>query len=103
MSEFKKATKLDELQENEVIGIEIDGKAIALYREGDQVYATSDICTHEACVISENHQIEGKEVECLCHGSRFNFETGENTGPPATENLPVYKTKIENGEVFVEV
>jgi len=103
MSEFKKAAKLDELKENEVKGVSLDGKDIALYLEGGQVFATSNLCTHEACVISENHQIEGKEVECICHGSRFNFETGENTGPPATENLPVYKTKIENEEVFVEV
>lgn len=103
MMEFKKVAKISELAEGSVKGVKVGNKEIALFLKGGQVFATSDLCTHEYCVISENHQIEGKEVECTCHGSKFNFETGENTGPPAVEDLPTYKTKIEGDEVFVEV
>lgn len=103
MSEFKKAVSLSKLKEGEVTGVKVGNKEIALYLEDGKVFATSDLCTHEYCVISENHQLEGKEVECTCHGSKFNFETGVNTSPPAAENLPVYKTKVEGDDVFVEV
>lgn len=103
MSEFKKAANLSELKNGEVKGVKIGNKEIALFFEDGQVFATSDLCTHEYCVISENHQLEGKEVECTCHGSKFNYETGVNTGPPAAEDLPVYKTKIEGDDVLVEV
>ena len=70
---------------------------------GDEVFATSDTCTHEQCVISENYYIEGEEVECTCHGSHFNIKTGENTVPPAAEPLKTYKTKVVGEDVLVEI
>ena len=103
MANFQKAVSLSELKDGEVKGIKIRGEQIALYRLGDEVLATSDICTHEECIISDNFYIEGEEVECTCHGSRFNIKSGENTVPPAAEPLKTYKVKIEGEEVLVEV
>ena|SRR3989344_5228270 len=103
MAEFKKVAKIGELKENEVKGVRIDSQEIALYRQRNEVFATSDICTHEQCVISENYYIEGEEVECTCHGSHFNIKTGENTVPPAAEPLKTYKTKVVGEDVLVEI
>lgn len=103
MAEFKKVAKLSELSEDTIKGVKLGSQEIALYLIDGQVLATDDLCTHEFCVISENYNLHGEEVECTCHGSHFNIKTGENTVPPAAEKLPVYKTKVENGEVFVEV
>ena len=102
MAEFKKAAKLSELKDGEVKGVKLNGKEIALYRLGDQVFATSDICNHEQCVISENYYVDGEEVECTCHGSHFNIKTGENTVPPAAEPLKTYSVKIEGEDILVE-
>lgn len=103
MPEFKKAANLNDLKEGQVKGVKIEGEEIALYLMGGQVFATSDICTHEFCIISDNFDVQGSEVECTCHGSKYNYETGENTAPPSAAPLPTYKTKVENGEIFVEV
>jgi nitrite reductase/ring-hydroxylating ferredoxin subunit len=103
MAEFKKVAKLSELSEGQVKGVTLDGQDVALYRFGDEVFATTNICSHEYCVISENNIIDGQEVECTCHGSRFNIKTGENTLPPAAGPLITYKTKIEGDEVLIEV
>ena len=102
MPQLKKIASFSELKDGEVRGVKVNGEEIALYRLGDAVFATGDICTHEQCVISENYYVEGEEVECTCHGSRFNIKTGENTVPPAAEPLKTYEVKIENGEVFVQ-
>jgi 3-phenylpropionate/trans-cinnamate dioxygenase ferredoxin subunit len=99
----EKVADLKYLKEGEVIGVNVGSVQIALYRKGDQVFATDNLCTHEYCVISENYQLHGEEVECTCHGSHFNIKTGENTVPPAAAPLQTYKAKVENGEVFVEV
>ncbi|OGY26295.1 MAG: hypothetical protein A2Z11_02460 [Candidatus Woykebacteria bacterium RBG_16_43_9] len=99
---MKKAAKLSELKDGEVKGVKLNGEEIALYCLGDKVFATSDICTHEQCVISKNYYIDGEEVECTCHGSHFNIKTGENTVPPAAEPLKTYPTKIEGDDVLVE-
>jgi len=103
MSDFQKAAKLSELKDGEVKGVKLNGEEIALYRLGDEVFATSDICTHEQCVISENYYIDGEEVECTCHGSHFNIKTGENTVPPAAEPLKTYPTKVEDDDVLIEI
>ena len=99
---LRQVGKLSEIKEGEVKGVNVDREQIALYRLGDEVFATSDICTHEQCVISENFYIDGEEVECTCHGSHFNIKTGENTVPPAAEPLKTYKVKIEDQDVLIK-
>lgn len=103
MSDFQKISSLSELKDGEVKGVKVDNEQIALYRLGDEVFATSDICTHEECIISDNFYVEGEEVECTCHGSRFNIKTGENTVPPAAESLKTFPTKIDGEDVLVQI
>lgn len=101
---FQAVTKLSEIPDGDVKGVEVSGKQIALFRLGNDIFALSDVCTHEGCLISENHEIlGGDEVECTCHGSHFNVRTGEVTGPPAMEKLEKYDVKVEEGQVLVDV
>jgi len=100
---MEKVAKLEEIPDGDMKGVKAGNLLIALFRQGDKVWATDDICTHEGCIISEEHIMHGDEVECTCHGSHFNLKTGQNTVPPAAEPLRTFEVKIENGEVFVEV
>jgi nitrite reductase/ring-hydroxylating ferredoxin subunit len=100
---MEKVAKLSELKDGEVKGVAAGEEQITLYRQGNEIYATSDICTHADCVISENYDVQGEEVECTCHGSKFDIKTGENTVPPAAEPLKTYPTKVEGDDVLVEV
>ncbi|HEY4695140.1 MAG TPA: non-heme iron oxygenase ferredoxin subunit [Candidatus Nanoarchaeia archaeon] len=99
----ERVARLEELGEGEVKAVSVGGVQIALIRAGDKVFALDDVCTHEACIISENYALHGAEVECTCHGSHFNIKTGANTVPPAAAPLTTYDVKIENGEVFIEI
>ncbi|MEX0622014.1 MAG: non-heme iron oxygenase ferredoxin subunit [Candidatus Woykebacteria bacterium] len=99
----EKAAKLSELNDGEVKGVKVNDEEIALFRLGDEVFATADICTHEQCVISENYDLQGEEVECTCHGSHFNIKTGENTVPPAAEPLKTYLTLVEGDDILIEI
>lgn len=101
---FTQVAKFSEIPAGQVLGVVTQGKQICLYRIGNDVFALSDVCTHEGCLISENHEMLGNdEVECTCHGSKFNVRTGEVTGPPAMENLEKYDVKVEGDDVLVEV
>ncbi|MBI3341612.1 Rieske 2Fe-2S domain-containing protein, partial [Candidatus Curtissbacteria bacterium] len=75
---------------------------VALFNVGGEIYATSNVCTHEFCELDENHMMHGEEVECTCHGSHFNVKTGANTVPPAAEPLKAYSVTVEGEDVFVE-
>jgi len=103
MANFQKVANLSELKDGGVKGVKIGDEEIALYRFGGKVLATSDICTHEECIISDNFYVEGEEVECTCHGSRFNIKTGENTVPPAAESLKTYLVKVQGDDVLIQI
>jgi len=97
-----KVGKVSEVKEGEVNKVDVDGQEIALFNLDGKVFGLQNECSHVGCNIDENHKIEGEEVECTCHGSKFNIKTGEVTMPPATEPMKVYKVTEENGEIFVE-
>lgn len=103
MSEFQPAVPLESLKEGEVTGARVGGKALALYLVNGQPYCTEDLCPHEDCFFTEVGVVEGHEVECACHGSRFDVRTGENTAPPSTEPVKVFPVRVEGGQVFVAV
>lgn len=98
---LKVATK-SEITEGTIKKVQVGKEPVALFNIGGQIFATSNICTHEYCHLDENHQIEGEEVECTCHGSRFNIKTGVNTLPPAAEPLKTYQVSFEGNDIFVE-
>ncbi len=75
---------------------------IAVFNLGGTFYATSDICTHAHAHLSEGY-IDGETVECPLHQGLFHIPTGRPMSPPVTEPLATYRTKVEDGRVFVEV
>lgn len=101
MAKVKVAT-VNEVPENSIKKVIVGGEPVALYKIGGQVFATTDICTHEECSIAENHLMHGEIVECTCHGSQFNVKTGANVLPPAAEPLKTYRVSVEGEDVFVE-
>ncbi|OUZ08317.1 hypothetical protein BHE97_13910 [Aeromicrobium sp. PE09-221] len=99
---FKEAAPLGDVPEGAALGIEVDGVDIALVRQGDDVYAIQDWCSHAEIPLSDG-DVEGCTIECFLHGSRFDLRTGEALSLPATEPVPVYATKIEGETVWVDL
>ena len=95
--------KLADFEGNPLMAVTAEGKAICLARLGsDEVFALSDICSHEWIELSDG-DLDGEDVECPAHGSRFNVRTGEVSGLPAEAPVGTYPVTIENGEIYVEV
>jgi nitrite reductase/ring-hydroxylating ferredoxin subunit len=65
--------------------------------EGD-FKAFSTICTHQQCPITK---LQGDEIECTCHGSRFKTSDGSVVNGPANKPLAALKVAVENGEITV--
>jgi len=97
MSDFQRVCSMSELPEDGVIGVEVDGEPVAVARTGGEVFALRDVCSHAEVPLSEH------TVECWLHGSCFDLRTGQPTGLPATEPVPVYPVKIEGDDVYVAV
>lgn len=103
MSNYIKVAKKSEIGDGEIKRVEVDGKEIALLSSGGQFFALSDVCTHEGCLLSEEGMIEGDNVECLCHGSKFDMKTGDFVNGPAASPMTSYEVKIEGEDILVFV
>ena len=79
ISRFR-AESLAHLQSGEDAVVEIDGQAVASYREADgRVHAVSITCTHMRCTLHWNGA--ERSWDCPCHGSRFSPDGGVLDGP----------------------
>jgi p-cumate 2,3-dioxygenase ferredoxin component len=78
-----------------------NGHRLALYRCGDDVYATDDTCTHGAASLSEDGQVDGPIVECGWHNGRFDVRTGQPCAMPCEVPLRSWPIRIVDGQVCV--
>lgn len=93
----------EDVPKGAVISADVDGTQIALvHGEDDNFYAVHDECSHAAVALSEG-EVEGCTLECWLHGSRFDLRTGEPTGLPATEPVPVYPVDVRDGDIYVSL
>jgi 3-phenylpropionate/trans-cinnamate dioxygenase ferredoxin component len=99
---FTRACAVADLVKGDPVAATVDGVDVAIVRDGEDYYAIHDECSHAAIPLSEG-DLEGCEIECWLHGSRFDLRTGKPTGPPATEPVPTYAVKVEGDDVLVDV
>ena len=100
MKEFVKVAAVGDLSDGEIMLVEVEDERIVLSNLEGTFHAIGEECTHEGGLLSEGY-VEGTEVECPNHGSLFDLKTGENTGPPVTENVPRYSVRVEGDDVLV--
>ncbi len=93
---------VDELPDDDVVGIDASGKSIALYQVEGQVYATDNLCTHGNARLCDGF-LEGHEIECPLHQGKFDIRDGKAMCAPLTEDVKIYPVKIEGSRVFVAV
>jgi len=95
---------LESIPPNTAARFDVDGRAVAVVRIGDDVYAIGDTCSHAEVSLSEGEVFcETKEIECWKHGSTFSLETGEPQTLPATVPVPVYVARVVDGMIEIDV
>jgi len=77
-----------------------DGERIAVFRDGAQIGALSNLCAHQNGPIGEGRIIDGC-VTCPWHGYQYRLEDG-CAPPPFTEKLVTYRVRIAHGVVEVD-
>ena len=102
MADFQTVAKIDEIPDGGMRQFIAHGEPIGLYRVGPDIYAISDICTHEETFLTEGEfEPDILEVECPLHGSRFNVQSGDVRILPAIKPVDTYEVKIEGDLVLV--
>ena len=99
-SHWVDAAAIDALPDDEVIGVDLDGKSLALYKVEGAVFATDNICTHGHARLCDGF-LEGHEIECPLHQGKFDIRDGRALCAPLSEDIKTYPVKIEGNRVFV--
>lgn len=79
---------------------EADGRPILLVRHGELVTGIGDVCSHAGGPLHEG-KLQGDEVTCPWHGSRFRTADGSVRRGPATFPQPRYEVRVVAGKVQV--
>ncbi|MCK6627470.1 MAG: Rieske 2Fe-2S domain-containing protein [Anaerolineae bacterium] len=91
-----------ELGQHQPKRVEVEGQPWLLYRQGENVYATSAICPHAEGPLEEGQFCDLK-VQCPWHNSVFDLRDGRVVHGPSTYPLPRYEARVRNGKIEVRV
>ena len=101
-SQWTEAAAVDEVPTDDVVGMQVGGRDIALYNVDGQIYATDNVCTDGHARLCEGF-LEGHEIECPLHQGKFDVRNGKPTCAPVTEAIRSYPVRIEAGRVFLSL
>lgn len=99
-ADYVKIARSGQVEEGCVRRFFVGEREIAVARYDGTVYASSNYCTHLDCHLSAGKVTEDGLL-CPCHGSVFDFATGEPLSPPAVEPIRVYPVREQDGEIWV--
>ncbi|MFI5010707.1 MAG: Rieske (2Fe-2S) protein [Hyphomicrobiales bacterium] len=101
---WQKVASLDGLRDGEAAAVKVGERDIAVFRLGDDVYATSGICPHASGSLAEGFvERANGTVECPLHQALFDVRTGKVLSGCAEENLEIYTVKIDGREVLIDI
>ena len=92
---------MDDLPLGEAVRVDA-APPVAVFNVDGEYLATADTCTHAESSLADGY-IDGDQVECAFHFAKFCLRTGKALSPPATEDLQTFATKVEGGDVYVDV
>ncbi len=102
MSKIVVGKKAD-IPSGKMVHIEAGGKDVLVTNIDDNFYAMSDICTHAGANLHEG-ELNGKEVTCPWHGSKWDVTTGKLIWfPSKIKDEETYKVTVEGDTVYLEV
>jgi len=73
------------------------GRNVAVFRDGEGVFAISTVCTHLGCIVKTS----ANGFDCPCHGSGFTKDGTVRKGP-APKALPWLKVSRNGSTITVD-
>lgn len=98
--DFVRVAETKDIQPSTMKAVDLASERVCIVNVEGNYYAIGNICTHVGGPLNEG-TLEGYEVECPWHGSKFDVRTGEATKPPARQAVPKYEVKVEDNNILV--
>jgi len=94
------AAAVADVKVDEPVACSLGQHEIAICLVDGAYYATSNICTHAAAMLTDGF-MEGCEIECPLHNARFDVRTGKVLSSPAELDLETFCTRLVGDRVEV--
>ena len=94
------ACPLRALPRGEAFRLDTDPPIAVFHTEHGEIYAIDDTCTHQDASLADGW-LEGCEVECPLHSSRFDLRTGRADAAPAKRAVRTHEVVVEDGVIHV--
>jgi nitrite reductase/ring-hydroxylating ferredoxin subunit len=99
---FVKVATTKEIPVSQMKEIKVAEESICIANVSGEFYAIDNVCSHAGCPLAIR-VIMDHEVECACHGSRFDLITGEVTNPPAVKPQLKYDLKVDGDNILIKI
>jgi nitrite reductase/ring-hydroxylating ferredoxin subunit len=99
--DFVNVADTQDIQPSQMKEVEVNGEKICLANVEGKYYAIGNVCTHLGGPLAQG-KLEGHEVQCPWHGSRFDIRTGRVARPPAIRSEPTYEIRVEDDNILVK-
>ena len=99
--DFIKIGETKDIQPSQMKAVDVNGERVCVANVEGKYYAIGNVCTHVGGPLAEG-KLEGFEVECPWHGSKFDIRTGKVVRPPAMREEPTYEVKVEDNNILIK-
>jgi len=97
---FVKVANTSDIPVSQMKEVQVNGQNICLDNIDGKYFAINNICSHEGGPLADG-RLEGYEVECPWHQSKFDMRNGQVKVPPAVEPQITYQVKVEGEDVLI--
>jgi len=99
--DLRSGVALESLAEHSPFLGHVDGEAVILVRQGENIFATGATCTHYGGPLAEG-LVVGETIRCPWHHARFSLRSGEAEGAPALNPIACFTVQREGEKVRVD-
>lgn len=104
MEEWIRVCDAKSLKDGDLLDFDHGNSKVMLTKAGGRVFATDRICTHAYADLTTGILNEEEQtVTCPLHLSTFKLDTGAPQNLPAEVPLKIYKVKIQENGIYIQL
>jgi glycine betaine catabolism B len=98
---FVKVAKKSDIPLSHMKELQVNGQSVCVANIDGKYFAINNICSHEGGPLADG-KLQGYEVECPWHQSKFDMRTGKVKAPPAVEQQATYEVMIFGEDIMLK-
>ena len=91
---------LADVARGDALRIDLEPAVAVFHTDDGELFAIDDTCTHQDASLADGW-LEGCEVECPLHASKFDLRTGRADAPPAKRPVRTHQVSVVDGDVYL--